>query len=59
MVAAGHALVVPGNHENKLLRALRGHNVQITHGLAQSLEQLAAEPPEFRSAVEECVDGLV
>jgi tRNA (guanosine-2'-O-)-methyltransferase len=59
MVAAGHALVVPGNHENKLLRALRGHNVQITHGLAQSLEQLAAEPPEFRSAVEEIVDGLV
>ena len=44
MVAAGDALCVPGNHENKLLRALRGRNVQVTHGLAESLAQLAAEP---------------
>ena len=36
------ALCVPGNHEQKLLRALRGRNVQITHGLAESLEQLDA-----------------
>ena len=36
MVAAGDALCVPGNHENKLLRALRGRNVQITHGLRES-----------------------
>ena len=41
MVAAGQALCVPGNHENKLLRALRGRNVQVTHGLAESLAQLA------------------
>jgi protein phosphatase len=59
MAAAGHALVVPGNHENKLLRAMRGRNVQITHGLAESLEQLAAEPAEFRAAVEQFIDGLV
>ena len=52
MVAAGDALCVPGNHENKLLRALRGRNVQVTHGLAESLEQLAAEPAEFRAEVE-------
>ena len=50
MVAAGNALCVPGNHENKLLRALRGRNVQVTHGLAESLAQLAAEPDEFRAA---------
>ena len=43
MVAAGDAFCVPGNHENKLLRALRGRNVQVTHGLAESLAQLAAE----------------
>ena len=59
MAAAGHAIVVPGNHENKLLRAMRGRNVQITHGLAESLEQLAAEPEEFRSAVDQFIDGLV
>ena len=59
MVAAGDALCVPGNHENKLLRALRGRNVQVSHGLAESLEQLAAQPPEFRAAVESFVDDLV
>ena len=59
MVAAGDALCVPGNHENKLLRALRGRNVQVTHGLAESLAQLEAEPAEFRSDVERFLDGLV
>jgi polynucleotide kinase-phosphatase len=59
MVAAGHAFCVPGNHEEKLLRALRGRNVKVSHGLADSLEQLAAEPPEFRAAVEAFVDGLI
>ncbi|PZS36760.1 MAG: polynucleotide kinase-phosphatase, partial [Pseudonocardiales bacterium] len=37
MVAAENALCVAGNHEHKLLRALRGRNVQVTHGLAESL----------------------
>ncbi|MEW1956282.1 polynucleotide kinase-phosphatase [Kineococcus sp. NPDC059986] len=59
MVAAGHALAVPGNHEDKLLRALRGRKVQVSHGLAESLAQLAAEPEEFRVQVERFLDGLV
>jgi protein phosphatase len=59
MVAAGHALCVPGNHENKLVKALRGRNVQISHGLEETLTQLAAEPEEFRRAVEEFCYGLV
>ncbi|MEZ0164712.1 polynucleotide kinase-phosphatase [Kineococcus sp. LSe6-4] len=59
MQAAGHALVVPGNHEDKLLRALRGRQVQVSHGLAESLEQLAAEPEGFRAEVERFLDGLV
>jgi len=59
MVTAGDALCVPGNHENKLLRALRGRNVQVTHGLAESLAQLEAEPAEFRAEVERFLDGLV
>ncbi len=59
MVAAGDALCVPGNHENKLLRALRGRKVQVTHGLAESLEQLDAESAEFRAAVEKFLDGLI
>jgi protein phosphatase len=59
MVAAGHALCVPGNHENKLVRALSGRNVQVTHGLAETLAQLKAEPPEFRALVETWCRDLV
>ena len=42
MVAGGHALCVPGNHESKLVKALQGRKVQVTHGLAETLTQLAA-----------------
>jgi len=59
MVADGDALCVPGNHENKLVRALRGRNVQLTHGLPESLDQLASEPDEFRKQAEEFMYGLV
>ena len=59
MVMAGTALCVPGNHENKLLRALRGRNVTVSHGLEQTLKQLAGEPAEFRAEVERFLDGLV
>ncbi|HEX8432420.1 MAG TPA: polynucleotide kinase-phosphatase, partial [Longimicrobium sp.] len=59
MVEAGTALCVPGNHDVKLVRALRGKNVQARHGLAESLEQLAREPAEFRERVAAFLDGLV
>jgi protein phosphatase len=59
MVRKQHALAVPGNHESKLVRALRGKQVQTSHGLAESLAQLAGETPEFRSEVERFADGLV
>jgi protein phosphatase len=59
MVTAGTALCVPGNHESKLLRAIRGSKVQVSHGLAESLEQLTAEPDAFRSEVEKFLDGLI
>ncbi|HWF03587.1 MAG TPA: polynucleotide kinase-phosphatase [Candidatus Angelobacter sp.] len=39
MVGAGHALCVPGNHDIKFMRAIRGKKVQITHGLGDSLDQ--------------------
>ena len=59
MVAAGHALAVPGNHENKLTRALSGRNVQVSHGLAETLSQLAGEGEEFRRDVAQFCRGLV
>jgi protein phosphatase len=59
MVEAGRALCVPGNHENKLVRALQGRKVQQTHGLAESLEQLGREAEEFRKSVAEFCRGLI
>jgi protein phosphatase len=59
MTSAGTALCVPGNHENKLGRALSGRKVQITHGLAESLAQIEAEPEAFRSEVAAFIDSLV
>src|SRR5439155_1241942 len=59
MVASGAALCVPGNHEAKLLRALRGRDARMSHGLAESLAQLGAEPEEFRAQVIAFLDGLV
>jgi protein phosphatase len=59
MDKAGTALCVPGNHEMKLLRKLRGKDVKLTHGLAQTMEQLEREPLEFRAEVAEFIDELV
>ncbi|MGW3415552.1 polynucleotide kinase-phosphatase [Streptomyces sp. NPDC000888] len=59
MVGSGNALCVPGNHENKLGRHLKGRKVQHTHGLAETIEQLEGESDEFIGGVREFVDGLV
>ena len=59
MVGARTALCVPGNHDMKLVRKLKGRDVQITHGLADSLSQLDQEPAEFREKVCAFLDGLV
>jgi protein phosphatase len=58
-VAAGAALCVPGNHEAKLLRALRGRDVKMSHGLAESLAQLLGEPDGFTAQVTPFLDGLI
>lgn len=58
-VESGAALCVPGNHDMKLMRKLRGKNVQIARGLADSLAQLEKEPSEFTPRVVEFLDSLV
>jgi len=58
-VEDGAALCVPGNHETKLLRKLRGRDVRVTHGLDETLEQLADESEEFRDRVASFIDRLV
>ena len=58
MVEAGTALCVRGNHDDKLLRKLRGREVNISHGLAETLTQLATEPDGFVERVKGFLDRL-
>ncbi len=59
MVGAGHAVCVPGNHENKLGRYLAGRKVTVSHGLRETVDQLAAETPEFVAEVRRFITDLV
>jgi len=59
MVDAGAALCVPGNHDVKLMRKLRGRDVKIAHGLAESLAQLSTEGEAFSKQVAEFIDRMV
>lgn len=59
MVEAGTALAVVGNHDDKLKRHLSGKQVKVAHGLAETIEQFAAEPPEFAGAMRAWLDTLV
>jgi protein phosphatase len=59
MVKNQQAWCVPGNHDDKLLRKLQGKDVQVRHGLAETLAQLADEPLEFVQEVRRFLDGLI
>ncbi len=59
MVESGKAYAVPGNHDVKLLKYLDGKNVQVRHGLLESIEGLEKESEEFRRRVGEFIRGLI
>src|SRR3954462_7263128 len=63
MVRCGSALCVPGNHDMKLMRKLRGKDVQITHGLGNSLAEIDALADDLREPfckeLAEFLDSLV
>ncbi len=59
MVGHGSALAIPGNHDSKLVRALAGRNVQVTHGLDRSLAELETLPDAARDEVRRFLDSLV
>jgi polynucleotide kinase-phosphatase len=58
MVRDGQALCVPGNHDLKLARKLRGRDVKVAHGLAESLAQLDTTPEAFREDVATFFDEM-
>jgi protein phosphatase len=59
MAAAGSAVCVPGNHDIKLKRKLEGRDVVVSHGLDRTLVELDRHPSDFRTAVQEFINGLV
>ena len=59
MVHSGSALCVPGNHDAKLHKKLKGRNVSLTHGLAETVEQLDKETDAFKEEVREFLYSLV
>lgn len=59
MVSSGCAIAVPGNHDIKLMRHLRGKKVQLTHGLAETVEQLSAYPETFHQQVADFIDAQI
>jgi protein phosphatase len=59
MTEAGGALCVPGNHDVKLLRKLRGGDVKLSHGFDVTVSQLENESPEFIEKTIAFLDSLV
>ena len=59
MVQAGTAIAVPGNHDVKLLKYLRGKNIAMTHGIDRTIAELEACEEGFRKEAEAFLDGLV
>ena len=59
MVKSGSAVAVPGNHDVKLLKYLRGRNVTITHGLDITVSQLEAAGEDFKKETAGFIDSLV
>jgi len=58
MVRDGNALCVAGNHDNKLLRYLKGHKVTIAHGLEESVAQLKGQAASFVNEVRSFLEQL-
>ncbi len=59
MVDAGSALCVPGNHDMKLVRKLRGRDVRVSHGLERTLAELDSLSEAERDRIRDFLDGLV
>jgi protein phosphatase len=51
VVNSGMGFCILGNHDAKLIRALQGRQVNLTHGLAESMHQLEAEEKGFKQKI--------
>jgi protein phosphatase len=58
MIGAGDASAVVGNHDDKLLRWLRGHPVKVSQGLEASIRDVEARPEAYSARLEEFLASL-
>ena len=59
MVKSGNAIAVPGNHDVKLLKYLRGKSVSMTHGFDKTVAEIEAQGDAFKAELETFLDGLI
>lgn len=59
MVRSGNAVAVPGNHDAKLLKYLRGKSIAMTHGIDKTIAEVEEKGEAFKTEVAEFIDGLV
>ncbi|GHV33335.1 polynucleotide kinase-phosphatase [Synergistales bacterium] len=58
MCGSSDALCVPGNHDIKLLKYLRGDDVRLTYGLDVTARQIDKQSAEFKRGVADFIYGL-
>ncbi|MBR1592483.1 MAG: polynucleotide kinase-phosphatase [Ruminococcus sp.] len=59
MVKSGNAIAVPGNHDVKLLKYLRGKNITLSHGIDKTIAEIEAKGDDFKKETAEFIDGLI
>lgn len=59
MVRSGNAIAVPGNHDVKLLKHLRGKSIAMTHGIDKTIAEIDAQGDAFKSEAAEFIDSLI
>lgn len=59
MVKSGNAIAVPGNHDVKLLKYLRGKKISMTHGIDKTIAEIESQGEKFKAEVAEFIDSLI
>ncbi|MCR5806817.1 MAG: polynucleotide kinase-phosphatase [Oscillospiraceae bacterium] len=59
MCRTGNAIAVPGNHDVKLLKYLRGKNISMTHGIDKTIADIESRGDGFKAEAASFIDGLI
>lgn len=59
MMKSGNAVAVPGNHDVKLLKYLKGKEISRTHGIDRTIAELEEKGNQFKAEVGSFIDSLI